>query len=202
VLERAAGAGLAEVFEREIGRPLGMTDTAFYCRDPARLTVPYVDGKPEPVLMSDPDEVSFQGSTIRFSPSRALNPQAYPSGGCGMVGTSDDFMRLLVALLNDGRPILKSETVAAMMSNQIGALQTFRGPGFGFGFGGAVITNPSAAQTPQSVGTLSWGGVYGHSWFVDASRGIAVLCMTNTAFEGMTGQLTLELRDAVYGVTA
>ncbi|HEY4211445.1 MAG TPA: serine hydrolase domain-containing protein [Steroidobacteraceae bacterium] len=202
VLERVAGAGLAEVFDREIARPLGMTDTTFHCRHPARLTVPYVDGRPEPVLMSDPDEVSFQGSTIRFSPSRALNSRAYPSGGCGMVGTADDFMRLLLALLNGGRPILKPETVAAMMSNQIGTLQTFRGPGFGFGFGGAVITDSEAAQTPQSVGTLSWGGVYGHSWFVDARKEVAVLCMTNTAFEGMTGLLTTQLRDAVYGATA
>ncbi|MBF3848206.1 serine hydrolase, partial [Burkholderia pseudomallei] len=45
-----------------------------------------------------------------------------------------------------------------------------------------------------------WGGVYGHSWFVDAARGLTVLLMTNTAYEGMSGPLTLEVRDAVYGV--
>lgn len=202
VLERAAGSGLAEVFEREIGRPLGMTETAFHCRHPQRLTAQYVDGKPEPVPMRDPDDVFFLGSTVRFSPSRALNPAAYPSGGGGMVGSSDDFMRFLLALLDGGRPILKPDTVRAMMSNHIGTLQTLRGPGFGFGFGGAVVTDPAAAQTPQSVGTLGWGGVYGHSWFVDPQKEIAVLCMTNTAFEGMNGLFTVELRDAVYGVTA
>ncbi len=119
-----------------------------------------------------------------------------------MVGSSDDFMRFLLALLDGGRPILKPDTVRAMMSNHIGTLQTLRGPGFGFGFGGAVVTDPAAAQTPQSVGTLGWGGVYGHSWFVDPQKEIAVLCMTNTAFEGMNGLFTVELRDAVYGVTA
>ncbi|QQP97393.1 serine hydrolase [Lysobacter enzymogenes] len=61
-----------------------------------------------------------------------------------------------------------------------------------------MLTDPLAAATPQSRGTLAWGGVYGHSWFLDPQRGLSVVALTNTALEGMDGQFTLDLRDAVY----
>ena len=71
-------------------------------------------------------------------------------------------------------------------------------PGWGFGFGGSVLVDPAAAGTPQSRGTWQWGGVYGHSWFVDPERKITVIALTNTALEGMIGRFPIELRDAVY----
>ena len=70
-------------------------------------------------------------------------------------------------------------------------------PGNAFGFGGAVIVDPVAAQTPQSAGTWRWGGVYGHSWFVDPARKLTLVALTNTGLEGMWGQFTTDLRDAV-----
>jgi CubicO group peptidase (beta-lactamase class C family) len=85
-----------------------------------------------------------------------------------------------------------------MMSNQIGALTSLLGPGTGFGFGFALITDPLLAQTPQSSGTLTWGGVYGHNWFVDPQRRLSVVSLTNTALEGMNGAFPRELRDAIY----
>src|SRR6185437_11089546 len=98
VLERADDAPLDDVVSQRVTDPLGMSDTAFYCREPSRLAVPYVNDQPEPVLMSDPAIVMLlPGTAIRYSPSRALNPHAFPSGGCGMVGTAEDFMRFLEA---------------------------------------------------------------------------------------------------------
>ncbi len=136
---------------------------------------------------------------IRFSPRRALNPHAYPAGGVGMVGTADDFLHFLEAVRKGGAPILERRSVEAMMSNQIGALPTFRGPGIAFGFGFAIVTDPQAALTPQSPGTIEWGGVYGHRWFVDPVRRLSVVSLTNTAVEGMSGVFPQELRDAIYG---
>ena len=43
-----------------------------------------------------------------------------------------------------------------------------------------------------------WGGVYGHSWFVDPERNITLIALTNTALEGMIGRFPIELRDATY----
>jgi CubicO group peptidase (beta-lactamase class C family) len=63
-----------------------------------------------------------------------------------------------------------------------------------------VLRDPKVAETPQSVGTWQWGGAYGHSWFVDPKEKLTVVLLTNTAFEGVTGQLPRDIRDAVYPV--
>jgi CubicO group peptidase (beta-lactamase class C family) len=44
-----------------------------------------------------------------------------------------------------------------------------------------------------------WGGVYGHSWFVDPAAGTSYVLMTNTSTEGMSGQLSLDLMAAALG---
>lgn len=199
VLERAGDAPLPDVVRQRVTAPLAMGDTDFYCREPSRLAVPYVDGRPEPVLMSDPAVVPLgPGAGIRYSPRRALNPHAFASGGTGMVGTADDFLRFLEALRKGGAPILERRSVQAMLTNQIGDLQTLLGPGTGFGLGFAVITDPDTAQTPQSPGAITWGGVYGHNWFVDPQRRLSVVSLTNTALEGMNGAFPAALRAAIY----
>jgi CubicO group peptidase (beta-lactamase class C family) len=83
------------------------------------------------------------------------------------------------------------------MTNQIG---DFEGPlpGLGFGYGGAVLRDPQAAETPQTIGTWRWGGVYGHSWFVDPTAQVSCALLTNTALQGMNGRLAVDLRNAVY----
>ena len=72
------------------------------------------------------------------------------------------------------------------------------GPGWAFGLGAAVLTDPALAGSPQSPGTWAWGGAYGHSWFVDPVRKLTVVAMTNTALAGMTGAFPDALRDAIY----
>lgn len=200
VLEKASGKSLPQVVSDTVTRPLRMRDTAFRAADPARLAVAYVDAQPQPARMTEPQALPYlDGGEIRYSPSRALDPQAYPSGGAGMVGTAPDFLRFVETIRTGGRPILRESTSAAMMRNQIGSLAG-PSPGNGFGFGGAVVTDPSAAHTPQSAGTWKWGGIYGHAWFVDPARKLTVVAFTNTGLEGMWGQFTTDLRDAVYEV--
>jgi CubicO group peptidase (beta-lactamase class C family) len=61
-----------------------------------------------------------------------------------------------------------------------------------------VLDDPQLTKTPQSKGTIQWGGAYGHSWFVDPQAKLTVVALTNTAFEGMSGAFTRDIRDAVY----
>ncbi|HEY7639523.1 MAG TPA: serine hydrolase domain-containing protein [Steroidobacteraceae bacterium] len=200
VIEKAAGKALPQAVNDLVTQPLGMHDTGFWAKDPARLAVAYHNAKPAPLPMDDPFVMPFgEGGQMTYSPSRALDPKAYPSGGAGMVGTAADVMRLLEAIRTGGKPILKEATAASMMRNQIGSL-TGPGPGVGFGFGGAVVIDPAAAHTPQSAGTWNWGGVYGHTWFVDPVRKLTVVAFTDTAPEGLFGKFTTDVRDAVYEV--
>ena len=45
---------------------------------------------------------------------------------------------------------------------------------------------------------MQWGGVYGHTWFVDAARELTVVALTNTSLEGLFGRFPADVRDAVY----
>lgn len=198
VIEKVTGKSLQLAVADLVTRPLRMSDTGFYTTTPVRLAVAYHDAKPIPARMSDPEIMPFgDGGQLVYSPSRALDPKAFPSGGAGMVGTAPDLMRLFEAIRKGGAPIMSPSTAASMMTNQIGELPRGQ-PGVEFGYGGAVVVDPIAAQTPQSAGTWQWGGVYGHSWFVDPKRRITVVAFTNTALEGMWGRFTTDLRDAVY----
>ena len=115
-----------------------------------------------------------------------------------MVGTAGDMLAFIEAVRTGGGPILSRETAAAMMTVQSDLPIPTRGPGWAFGFGASILTDPAAAQTPQSPGTFGWGGVWGHTWFVDPVRRLSVVSLTNTALEGMMGRYTRDLRNAIY----
>jgi CubicO group peptidase (beta-lactamase class C family) len=199
-LEVAAGESLGELVRRRVTEPLGLQDTGFAPPDRARLAAAYADDEPEPVRMGDhyvvPESRGFPG--LSYAPGRIFDPASYPSGGAGMAGTAGDFLVFLEALRRGGAPILKPETVQAMATSQIPGLGMPESPGTTFGYGFALVTDPAAAGVPMTAGTWRWGGVYGHSWFVDPARRLSVVGLTNTAFEGMNGRFVADLRAAIY----
>lgn len=200
IITRVEGAPLPKLIADLVTEPLRMRDSGFRVDHPERLATPYVDGSPEPVRMGDHQIVLFgRGRKVSFAPSRIFDPLSYPSGGAGMVGTAEDFMLFLETLRKGGAPILSRHTVETMTTNQTGSvLVDPEAPGWAFGFCAAVLTDPEAARSPQSVGTYRWGGAYGHSWFVDPKRELTVVALTNTAFEGMSGDFPTSICNAVY----
>jgi CubicO group peptidase (beta-lactamase class C family) len=198
ILEKLTRQSLAELVREHITTPLGLPDTDFSVRDLSRLVKAYADSDPEPVPMTDGMAVPLFGIDAIFAPSRILNSRSYPSGGAGMVGTASDVLCLLEAIRTGGSPILKPETIASMIADQVGPQAQAQGPGWGFGYGWAVLADPSQTGTPQAAGTLQWGGAYGHNWFVDPANGLSVVALTNTAFEGMGGAFPSDVRNAVY----
>ena len=197
-LEKAAGKSLPHIVAERVAAPLGMADTGFVVTDPSRLAVPYADGAP-PTPMGEACTVPFFGlSGIRFAPGRAFDLKSFPSGGAGMVGTAREFLSFLEAIRTGGGGVVGAETARQMMSNQTGELPIVtNGPGWGFGFGGAVHLDPAASASVHSKGVWLWGGVYGHSWFIDPARSLSVVIMTNTAIEGMTGAFSADVTAAV-----
>jgi len=201
LIERVTGASLQDAVQALVTTPLAMADTTFYATDPLRLCTPYVSDTPTPHRMRDSEVVPvFDGTSgIRFTPSRALDHDAFASGGAGMVGTAGDFLRLLDTLRSGGGALLPAALVDEMGTIQTGDAGPPDAPGYGFGLGFSVLRDPLLAHSPESVGTWRWGGAYGHSWFVDRARGLSVVAFTNTLYEGMSGGFVAELRDAVYG---
>ncbi|QJU40068.1 serine hydrolase domain-containing protein [Serratia marcescens] len=202
-IEQASGLPLAQAVKKWVTGPLAMTDTDFLAVDPARLAAAYADHPGEPRRLRQPDRLPFIDGSAGFhlSPARALDPQAYASGGAGMVGSAEDFLRLLETLRQGGGQVLPAEWVTALTTNQIGDLPMPFWPGRGFGLGITVLKDPVAAQTPESVGSWRMGGTYGHSWFVDPVRQLSVVTFTNTALEGMSGAFVGEICQAVYAAT-
>ena len=188
------GGSLADAVGTYITDPLGLHHSAFVVRDPVRLAVPYADRNPRAVRMSEPHRVQ----DVVFSPARAFDDGSFQSGGAGMVGTADDFMIFLEALRTGGAPILTHETVEVASRNQVGSLREQEEPGWGFGFLSGVLIDPERARSPAAAGMLSWGGVYGNSWFLDPVAGLSVVALTNTALEGCMGAFPTDIQAAIY----
>ncbi|MDL2410205.1 serine hydrolase domain-containing protein [Rhizobium calliandrae] len=200
VIAQIEACSLGEAVRRHVTEPLGMDDTDFSVSDPERLATPYADSIPAAVRMSDchlvPDS---DGNLMTFAPTRLFNPKAFQSGGAGMVGTAPDLITFLEAVRRGGTPILKNETAKTALLNQIGKILRPGEPGQGFSFLGALIQDPILAEVPMSKGSVTWGGVYGHNWFIDPIEGISTAIMSNTAVEGCLGSYPKDIARAIYG---
>ena len=98
VIAAINGSSLKRLSQKYVCAPLGMKDTHFFVTDPARLAVPYADGRP-PKRMGEPEGVVDEsGGVTLFSPERIFNADAPQSGGAGMAGTADDVMKMLDSL--------------------------------------------------------------------------------------------------------
>ena len=198
VMEAATGRTLPEVVAERVTGKLGMTDTGFSVTDRVRLAVAYADGTP-PVTMGATHTVPFaELSGIQFAPDRIFDPGSFPSGGAGMACSAPDMLAFLEAIRTGGGPVVSAETASDMMTNQTGthAIVT-SGPGWGFGFGGAVMLDPEPTAHYLPAGAWTWAGVYGHSWFVDPASETTFVLMTNTSTEGMSGLTSRDLAAAV-----
>ncbi|MDU4059136.1 MAG: serine hydrolase domain-containing protein [Pseudomonas oryzihabitans] len=196
VLAAATGQPLPAVVQREVAAPLGLHDLSFHVSDAGRLATAYRDGYPRPEPMSEPYLLPMPKGGILYSPARALSAQAFASGGGGMQGSAGDYLAFLEAL-RQGR-LLQPASQRLFMEDQIPELQRDDAPGWGFSLGAAVLRDARMAKTPQTPGTLQWGGVYGNAWFIDPARELSVVILTNTAIAGMSGPFPDAIRDALY----
>jgi CubicO group peptidase (beta-lactamase class C family) len=102
-----------------------------------------------------------------------------------MCSTLDDYMRFTQMLLNEGefngKRIVSAEHVRAMRVDRLlseehktgGFIERY--PGRGFGWCGAVRTEPLAIG--PSVGSYNWAGASGVWMMVDYARGMTIVIM-------------------------
>lgn len=212
VLQVVEGQDLESVMKKYVAGPLGAPSLSFdlTADQHARLVTPYADGMPEPVRIPDeglrvrfPDGFPIYAGLagIELVPARVFDKASFRSGGGGMNGTAGDMLKFVEAIRTGGAPLVSRDTAKEMMTIQTGELPIInRGPGWAFGYGGSILTDPKAALTPQSPGTFGWGGVWGHTWFIDPARRLSVVSLSNTAFEGMMGRYVRDLRNAICAV--
>jgi CubicO group peptidase (beta-lactamase class C family) len=91
---------------------------------------------------------------------------------------------LLRSLLPGGETLLKPDTIALMMTNQLPDGVWMRFPvvgelrGRAFGLAGGLILEPSPFDHESSIGELYWGGVAGTQWWISPKADVAGLMMT------------------------
>lgn len=200
VIEAAADCPLPDVVARRVTRPLGLADTAFHVAGRDRLAAAYMDGSPAPRRIVNGDWMQLDTGSVRLSPDRIFDPAAYPSGGAGMAGTAEEYLRVLEAVRTGGGGILLPATAGRMVANCIGTVEVpSRGPGWGFGLGPLVLTDRRRAGSLHGNGTWLWGGVYGGHFWVDPVARLSLVALTNTGVAGLWGPFPDSLVAAIHG---
>ncbi len=171
LVEELSGMPFAEFLQERIFDPLGMVDTAFYVPEEKLSRVALIYGEGDDGGLAPVD----------MGPTRTSMP-AGPSGGGGLWGTADDYLRFTQMLLNggelDGVRLLAPRTVEMMGTNFLSpeALPTMR-PGQGFGLDFATVHDPAAAGEPYAKGSYYWGGAAGTWFWIDPKTDLTFVGM-------------------------
>jgi len=172
VIEVIADRPLGDHLRETVFEPLGMTDTGFH------VPPQHHDRIAEP-FACDPDG----GNAVALLEPRAASVSQ--SGGGGLMSTAADYARFLAMMLAggtlDGIRLLGHKTVEFMTADHLGTIPAIGDalpPGHGFGLGFAVRLETGVAPVPGSVGTYSWGGIAGTSFFVDPKEQMFALLLT------------------------
>jgi CubicO group peptidase (beta-lactamase class C family) len=194
VVEVASGKELDEFFRERIFKPLGMKDTSFSPEKEKmdRIAVLYKWDKDKKITPTGKGDFTVKASST------------YLSGGARLFSTAGDYARFLQMLLNGGElngvRLLKPETVKLMTQNHIGDRAIFtsaHGDGFGYGFG--VVTTPAAHdKTHTSLGSYSWAGAFYTFFWVDPSKELVGVMMTQLSGQGTDLKLWEEFPKLTY----
>ena len=179
IVEKLSGQTLSSYLEQKVYGPLAMNDSTF---------VPSAEQRSRllRVMQRQPDG--------RLAPSNLDLPPTseWDAAGHGSYGTVQDYARFVQSWLNDGAGILKPATVRMALQNHLGdiklpelmksvvpelsndvpALPVPQSWGLGF--------HLTLADLPgmRSSGTADWAGVFNSYYWVDRSKGIGGVLMT------------------------
>ena len=205
VIEVVSGMTYGEYCQRNLFDPLEMLHMTFHPteQDFAALADKWrwdADGRLEPV---DPREQVFRLS------------DRHESGGAGLMGTAESYIRLADALANGGvgrtgARILKPETIDLMRTNQLYGgtyrswVQKMLGGKLGYGYGLGVRTLMDNSRASAPLGEFGWDGAAGSYVTISPEKHVAAfyaqqVMSCSLAFQGIHPAF----RDLVYeGVEA
>jgi CubicO group peptidase (beta-lactamase class C family) len=188
LIARIEGAPLSEVLKRRIFDPLGMNDTGFLVPREKRTRRAAAYGFDEEGRLTK--RVTRSGV---FAAERPDN-MAFESGAAGLWSTVDDYLKFARLFLGDGSVdgirLLRPETLAAMMTNQLTDSQRANsvllgqkpfavGRGFGLGVSVVLETNKTDFMRRGSAGTVSWPGAFGGWWQADPIEGSVLIFLAH-----------------------
>ena len=187
LLARIEGTSLGEMLKRRIFDPLGMNDTSFLVPRQKRDRRAAAYGFDEKGRLIR--QVAWSGAFVAERP----DDMAYESGSGGLWSTVDDYLRFARLFVSDGAVdgvrLLRPETLALMVTNQLTAGQRVNPPwvgvgvsagrGFGMGVSTVLETNKADFMRRGSVGTVSWPGAFGGWWQADPQEGSVLIFLAH-----------------------
>ena len=181
-LERLADESLDAFCQREVFGPLGMTHTTFNPTHALRASIP-----------PTADDRSFRHRIIQ---GEVQDENASVLGGiaghAGLFSTAEDLATFAHAMLNGGRPILRSTTVELFSRRESEPEDTSRALGWDM---------PSApSQSGKYFSSRSFGhlGYTGTSLWIDPDRQLSITLLTNRTWPDCQNQAIKQVRPAFH----
>jgi CubicO group peptidase (beta-lactamase class C family) len=194
LIARIEGSTLGDVMRQRVLDPLGMHDTHFVVPNDTRDRRAALTGFDEAGRLTTL-AVAPGGHALAERP----DSMTFEAGGGGLWSTADDYLAFARLFVGggavDGVRILRSDTCALMMSNQLtpqqrSAARMFGRPlfaqGHGYGMGVAVVMEPDHADVLRcrgGVGTIGWPGAYGSWWQADPNDGSVLIFLSHNMLE-------------------
>jgi len=192
LIARIEGISLGAVLKRRIFDPLGMTDTGFVVAREKwnRRAAAYGFDEDERLTK----QVTWGGAVVAERP----DDMAFESGGAGLWSTIDDYLKFARLFLGDGEVdgvrLLRPETLARMMTNQLTDIQRAypewlglkpfeSGRGFGLGVSVVMKTDKRDFMRRGGVGTVSWPGAWGGWWQADPNDGSVLIFLAHNVVD-------------------
>ena len=163
LVQELAGQPFEDFLQQRIFEPLGMADTGFY--------LPKEKGPRLANTYGPAETGGLKAIHTPANPGNYFKPPA-PSGGGGLLSTTQDYFRFAQMFLNggeyEGARLLGRKTVEMMTRNRL-PKGLFLDPdgAVGFGLGGYVVVNPGRHMIPSSEGNWGWGGAANTKFWVD-----------------------------------
>ncbi|KFG94761.1 beta-lactamase [Burkholderia paludis] len=179
IVEKLSGQSLGSYLKEHVYGPLGMNDSTFTPSAEQR-------GRLMRVMQRQADG-TLAPSALDLPPT-----SEWDAAGHGSYGTVQDYGRFLQAWLNDGAGTLEPATVQMALQNHLGPIKlpelmksTLPGlsndvpaapvpQGWGLGFHLTLDDVPGM----RGNGTADWAGVFNSYYWIDHSKGIGAVLMT------------------------
>jgi len=215
LVEVLSGMQFSDFLEQRLFKPLGMKDTSFIVpgnklKRFAQLYSP--KGTPNGTNAWLAPNTSTELVVAPEMANRGyLKGATFESGGGGLVGTADDYLRFCQMMLNGGElegvRVLSPSTVALMSRDHLGTVAMGLGrQGSGFGLDFAVVKDAGLTGESGSDGEYNWGGAAGTRFWIDPKENLIGIFMVQSLphrttlashFKVLTYQAIEELAEAM-----
>ena len=171
IVEVVSGQPFEKFLQTRLFDPLGMTDTTFYPSKPQRDRLAVVYG-------SDNGKLAPSRSLILECPDMGAK---HPVPAGGLYSTGADLAKLYQMMLHhgqwQGQQLLSKKAVATMTRLQTADIPTGFTTGMGWGYGFAVVREPSGVTGMLSPGSYGHGGAFGTQGWIDPKKSLFTILL-------------------------